>query len=120
MPWIVRTGRAPAVAGPAHLHVREARRRLTGAEQELAAYDPAVAIRLSDDLIQLETKAWEEIQAKALTVETAEAVQAAITAYAEETGQSRYDVEMELKFRVRNPEGYEERDRKRREAEAKK
>ncbi len=62
-----------------------------------------VAIELSDDLIQLETKAWEEIQAGALTVDTAAAVQAAITAHAEATGQLRYDVEMELKKRDRNP-----------------
>jgi hypothetical protein len=79
-----------------------------------------VAIELNDELIQLETKAWEEIQAKELTVDTAAAVQAAITAHAEAKNLSRYDVEMELKFRVRNPEAYEERERKRREAEAKK
>ncbi|MFE2555958.1 hypothetical protein ACFXGT_07970 [Streptomyces sp. NPDC059352] len=79
-----------------------------------------MAINLSDELIHLETKAWEEIQAKALTVDTAAAVQAAITAHAAATKQSRYDVEAEVKFRVRNPEAYEERERKRREAAAKK
>ncbi|MEU9861345.1 hypothetical protein AB0D99_10735 [Streptomyces sp. NPDC047971] len=63
-----------------------------------------MAIELSDELIQLEEKAWAEIQAKELTVETAEAVQAAVTAHAEATGQSRFDVEAALKKRVRNPE----------------
>jgi hypothetical protein len=63
-----------------------------------------VAIELSDELIKLEEAAWAEIQAKALTVDTAAAVQAAITAHAEATGQSRYDVEMAVKKRVRNPE----------------
>ncbi|MEU7032758.1 hypothetical protein ABZ958_03605 [Streptomyces sp. NPDC046237] len=63
-----------------------------------------MAIELTDELIQLETRAWEEIQAGALTVDTAQAVQAAVTAHAEATGQSRYDVEMELKKQVRNPE----------------
>ncbi|MFH8717224.1 hypothetical protein [Streptomyces zaomyceticus] len=77
-----------------------------------------MAIELSDGLIQLEEKAWAEIQAKELTVETAAAVQAAIKEHAEATKQSRYDVEMETKFRVRNPEAYEERER--REAAAKK
>lgn len=62
-----------------------------------------MAIELSDELIQLKDDAWAEIQAKALTVDTAAAVQAAITAHAEATGQSRYDVEMELKKRVRGP-----------------
>ncbi|MCX5229657.1 hypothetical protein [Streptomyces sp. NBC_00233] len=78
-----------------------------------------MAIELSDGLIQLEEKAWAEIQAKELTVETAAAVQVAITAHAEAIEKSRYDVEMELKFRVRNPGAYEERERKRREAAAK-
>ena len=62
-----------------------------------------VAIELSDELVQLETKAWEEIQAKVLSVETAVAVQAAITAHATATEQSRYAVEMELKRLVRRP-----------------
>ncbi|MFD3333497.1 hypothetical protein ACFWV1_12755 [Streptomyces sp. NPDC058700] len=62
-----------------------------------------MAIELSDELIKLEQAAWAEIQAKALTVETAAAVQAAVTAHAAATGQSRYDVEMELKKQVRGP-----------------
>ncbi|WP_371795203.1 hypothetical protein [Streptomyces sp. NBC_01718] len=37
-------------------------------------------------------------------METAARVQAAITAHAEATEQSRYDVEMELKRVVRHPE----------------
>ncbi|WP_037638539.1 hypothetical protein [Streptomyces flavochromogenes] len=64
-----------------------------------------MAIELSDELIKLESAAWAEMQAKALTVDTAAAVQAAITAHAEATGQSRYDVEMALKKQVRGPDG---------------
>ncbi|MCH0538375.1 hypothetical protein I3F58_02120 [Streptomyces sp. MUM 203J] len=63
-----------------------------------------MAVELTDELIELESAAWAEIQAGALTVETAEAVQAAIRAHAEATGQSRLDVETELKRRVRHPE----------------
>ncbi|MFF0277428.1 hypothetical protein [Streptomyces sp. NPDC004330] len=63
-----------------------------------------MAIELTDELIKLEQAAWAEIQAKALTADTAIAVQAAVTAHAEATGQSRYDVEMAVKKRVRNPE----------------
>jgi hypothetical protein len=64
-----------------------------------------VAIELPDDLIALETRAWEEIQAGQLTVDTAAAVQDAVTAHAEQAGLSRYDVEMELKKAVRHAEG---------------
>ncbi|MFE9372223.1 hypothetical protein ACFYM2_20985 [Streptomyces sp. NPDC006711] len=64
-----------------------------------------MAIELSDDLIELERRAWAEIQAGALTVETAEAVQAAITAFAEaDEAHSRYEVEAALKKLVRHPE----------------
>ncbi|MFE6103173.1 hypothetical protein ACFVQ4_24895 [Streptomyces laurentii] len=63
-----------------------------------------MAIELTDELIELEEKAWSEIQAGALTVETAQAVQQGITALAVATGQARYDIEMELKKRVRRPE----------------
>ncbi|MGW1840838.1 hypothetical protein, partial [Streptomyces sp. NPDC002067] len=63
-----------------------------------------VAIELSDELIELGTRSWTEIQAHALTVETAEAVHTAIVAHAEATGQRRIDVEMELKRRVRHPD----------------
>ncbi|MER7517759.1 hypothetical protein [Streptomyces sp. NPDC126499] len=63
-----------------------------------------MAIELSPELIRLEQQAWTEIQAKALTVETAAAVQQAITAHTEATGQDRYKVEMALKKQVRNPE----------------
>lgn len=64
-----------------------------------------MAIELSDELIKLEEAAWAEIQAKELTVETAMAVQAAVTAHAKETGQSRFDVESELKKKARGPAG---------------
>lgn len=63
-----------------------------------------MAIELTDELIRLETAAWTEIQAGTLTTETAEAVQAAVTAHAEATGQSRYEVERALKRRVRHPD----------------
>lgn len=63
-----------------------------------------VAIELSDELIELERRAWQEQQHGALTVETASAVQAAVTAHAEATGQNRYEVEKELKRVVRHPE----------------
>ncbi|MET9950132.1 hypothetical protein ABZ135_01105 [Streptomyces sp. NPDC006339] len=62
-----------------------------------------MAIELSAGLIQLEQDAWAEIQAGQLTVKTAAAVQAAVTAHAKNTGESRYEVEMALKKRVRNP-----------------
>ena len=63
-----------------------------------------MAIELSDELIALETAAWAEQQDNRLTVNTAAAVQAAITAHAQATGQSRYDVEAALKRRVRHPD----------------
>ncbi|MEU0634328.1 hypothetical protein [Streptomyces sp. NPDC005989] len=62
-----------------------------------------MAIELTDELIALERAAWAEQQANALTVETSAAVQAAITAHAEATGQSRYEVEAALKRVVRHP-----------------
>ncbi|MFE7614314.1 hypothetical protein [Streptomyces sp. NPDC057496] len=52
-----------------------------------------MAIELTDELIALEQAAWTEAQERRLTVETALAVQAAITAHAEATGQPRYEVE---------------------------
>ncbi|MGW2595444.1 hypothetical protein ACWCXC_34940 [Streptomyces sp. NPDC001515] len=63
-----------------------------------------MAIELSDELIELERAAWAEQQEQRLTVETAARVQAAITAHAKATGQSRYEVERELKRVVRHPE----------------
>ncbi|MFC9036792.1 hypothetical protein RKD45_002524 [Streptomyces griseus] len=63
-----------------------------------------MAIELTDELIALERKAWAEQQENRLTVNTAAAVQAAITAHAQATGQSRYDVEAALKRRVRHLE----------------
>ncbi|MFJ5973492.1 hypothetical protein [Streptomyces sp. NPDC093060] len=66
-----------------------------------------MAIELPDDLIALEERAWQEIQAGQLTAETAAAVQAAVTAHAEQAGVDRYQVEMALKRAVRHtePEG---------------
>jgi hypothetical protein len=61
-------------------------------------------IDFPDDLINAERQAWAEIQRGALTTETAAAVQAGVTAFAEELGQNRVDVEMALKKRVRHPE----------------
>ncbi|MFD9764707.1 hypothetical protein ACFWXI_14390 [[Kitasatospora] papulosa] len=63
-----------------------------------------MAIELTDELIALETAAWAEQQDNRLTVNTAAAVQAAVTAHAQATGQSRYEVETALKRRVRHPE----------------
>ncbi|MFI8962029.1 hypothetical protein ACIGO8_07930 [Streptomyces sp. NPDC053493] len=63
-----------------------------------------MAIELPDELIQLEETAWVEIQARALTVDTAMAVQQGITELAEATGESRYDVEAALKKHVRHRE----------------
>lgn len=64
-----------------------------------------MAIELPDDLIDLERAAWREIQEGHLTVDTATAVQQAVTAFAarEDVGASRYEVEMELKRIVRHP-----------------
>lgn len=64
-----------------------------------------MAIDFPDDLIELERAAWQEIQAGALTPDTAAAVQAAVTAHAEQAGVPRYDVEMGLKKAVRHAEG---------------
>jgi hypothetical protein len=64
-----------------------------------------VTIELPDDLIALERRAWEEIQAGQLTPDTAHAVQQAVTAHAEQAGVDRYAVEMALKKTVRHPEG---------------
>ncbi|MEU9760306.1 hypothetical protein AB0D98_11160 [Streptomyces sp. NPDC047987] len=63
-----------------------------------------MAIELPDELIALEEAAWAEQQEHRLTVETAQAVQTAITAHAEATGQSRYEVEAALKRLVRHPD----------------
>lgn len=57
------------------------------------------------DLLALETRAWEEIQAGRLTVDTAAAVQARLTQFAAEAGIDRYTVEMGVKKAVRHPEG---------------
>ncbi|MFJ2209313.1 hypothetical protein [Streptomyces microflavus] len=61
-------------------------------------------IDLPPHLIDLESTAWAEQQAGALTVPTAAAVQQAVTEHAAAAGLSRYKVEAELKRRVRHPE----------------
>lgn len=63
-----------------------------------------MSIELPDDLIELERRAWEEIQAKQLTVATAAAVQDAVTAHAKAANLDRYTVEMALKKAVRHTE----------------
>lgn len=60
-----------------------------------------MAIDFPDTLLQLERAAWTEIQQGALTVPTAQAVQAAVTSFAAEHGHDRYEVEMGLKKAVR-------------------
>ncbi|MFJ9038031.1 hypothetical protein ACIRF8_15730 [Streptomyces sp. NPDC102406] len=62
-------------------------------------------IDFPDNLIELERTAWTQIQAGALTVETAQAVQERITAFAAEAGMERLTVEMGLKRVVRHAEG---------------
>lgn len=57
-----------------------------------------------EDLIALETTAWEEIQAGRLTVKTAQAVHTAVGEFAAEAKLERIDVEMELKRAVRHSE----------------
>jgi hypothetical protein len=58
-------------------------------------------IDFPDNLIALETAAWEEIQAGRLTVETAQAVHEAVGEFAETAGLRRIDVELGLKQQVR-------------------
>ena len=60
-------------------------------------------IDFPDDLIALERAARQEIQAGRLTVDTAWAVHAAVTAFAKEAGAPRDDIEMGLKKAVRHP-----------------
>ncbi|MBK5994894.1 hypothetical protein JHN53_25275 [Streptomyces sp. MBT58] len=62
-------------------------------------------IDIPQHLIDLESTAWAEQQAGALTLESAAAVQQAITEHAAATpGLSRYQLEAELKRQVRHPE----------------
>jgi hypothetical protein len=63
-----------------------------------------VTIELPAELIAAETAAWTEIQAGGLTVPTALAVHAAVTAYAEASGTPRLAVEETVKRVVRHPE----------------
>ncbi|MGW4250563.1 hypothetical protein [Streptomyces californicus] len=62
-------------------------------------------IDIPEHLIALESTAWAEQQAGALTVETADAVQAAYREHAAATdGVSRLALEMAVKKLVRHPE----------------
>ena len=58
-------------------------------------------IPFPDDLLALESRAWAAIQAGTLTVDTAAAVHAAVSAFAEQAGMPRYEVELGLKAAVR-------------------
>ncbi|GHD70050.1 hypothetical protein GCM10010317_076510 [Streptomyces mirabilis] len=60
---------------------------------------------LPADLLALEARAWTEIQAGRLTVDTAEAVHAAVGEYAETAGKARLEVEEALKRAVRHGGG---------------
>lgn len=67
-----------------------------------------MAIDLPPDLIELERSAWTEIQAGALTVDTARAVHEGIAAFVKQAAEAgskvtRFEVEMELKRAVRHP-----------------
>ena len=59
-------------------------------------------IDFPEDLIALETTAWEEIQAGRLTVDTAAKVQAGLAAFAADKGIDRHAAEMALKRVVRH------------------
>lgn len=61
-------------------------------------------IELRADLIARERAAWAEIQVGALTVATARAVHAAVTAHAAASGETRIAVEEAVKRAVRHPE----------------
>jgi hypothetical protein len=63
-----------------------------------------VAIEPPNELVDLEKAAWAEVQEGRLTVETATAVQAAITEYAAEHGLSRNELEQAVKTAARHPE----------------
>jgi len=62
------------------------------------------AITLPADLLALETRAWNDIQTGQLTADTAEAVHAAVVAFADAAGLERIDVETAVKQAVRHPE----------------
>jgi hypothetical protein len=61
-------------------------------------------IDFPDELVELERSAWEAAQRGELTAEQAGKVQAAVTAFAKESGLDRFAVEMGLKKLVRHPE----------------
>jgi predicted transcriptional regulator len=57
------------------------------------------------DLLELERSAWAAIQGGTLTTDQALAVHAGVTAFAEQAGMERREVEEQLKRVVRHPEG---------------
>jgi hypothetical protein len=59
------------------------------------------SIEFPEDLIALARTSWAEIQRGELTVDTARAVHEAVTAFAEQAGLRRMDVELGLKTLVR-------------------
>ncbi|MFZ4266600.1 hypothetical protein [Streptomyces arboris] len=62
-------------------------------------------IEIPETLLALERAAWAEQEEGRLTVETAQAVQQAITEHASVTpGLNRYELEREVKRQVRHPE----------------
>ena len=61
------------------------------------------SIDFPEPLLDLERAAWAEIQAGGLTLDTARAVQTAVTAFAAEGRHDRYTVEMGLKKAIRHP-----------------
>jgi len=65
-----------------------------------------VTIDFPDDLLALESRAWADIQAGTLTVDTAHAVHAAVGQFAEQAGMRRIDVELRVKAAVRGGENY--------------
>lgn len=60
-----------------------------------------MTIDLPPHLLDLESRAWAEIQAGQLTVATAQAVHEAVSKFAAEAGLRRIDVELGLKEQVR-------------------
>jgi hypothetical protein len=64
-----------------------------------------VTIDFPAHLLALESRAWADIQAGTLTVDTAHAVHAAVAAFAAEAGLRRIDVELGVKAVVRGGAG---------------
>lgn len=82
---------APSLA-PACSHVVR-HLRVTGISHRC----PAVAVELSDELIELERAAWAEQQGGRLAVEAEARARVVIISHTEATGQSRCEIEAALK-----------------------